>query len=91
MQLGDRLGHLTYSTLVHPGDTWMKAGIDALPPPHRQMVEDILSAMSEILDELRAHYPGLEEQHEDVSHAGEFDELVSHLRDFEERRANPPY
>ena len=58
----------------------MKAGIDALPPPDRQMVEDILSAMSEILDELRAHYPGLEEQHEDVSHAGEFEELVSHLR-----------
>jgi hypothetical protein len=22
MQLSDRLGHLTYSTLVHPGDTW---------------------------------------------------------------------
>jgi len=22
MDLGDRLGHLTYSTLVHPGDTW---------------------------------------------------------------------
>lgn len=22
MHLGDRLGHLTYSTLVHPGDTW---------------------------------------------------------------------
>jgi hypothetical protein len=22
MYLGDRLGHLTYSTLVHPGDTW---------------------------------------------------------------------
>lgn len=22
MNLGDRLGHLTYSTLVHPGDTW---------------------------------------------------------------------
>jgi hypothetical protein len=69
----------------------MKADIDALPPPNRQMVEDILSAMSEILDELQAHYPGLEEQHEDVSHAGEFEELVSHLRDFEERRANPPH
>lgn len=69
----------------------MKAGIDALPPSGRQMVEDILSAMSEILDELQAHYSGLEEQHEDVSHAGEFEELVSHLRDFEERRANPPH
>jgi len=22
MDLGGRLGHLTYSTLVHPGDTW---------------------------------------------------------------------
>jgi hypothetical protein len=69
----------------------MKASIDALPPPSRQMVEDILSAMGQILDELRAHYPGLEEQHEDVSHAGEFEELMSHLRDFEGRRANPPH
>jgi hypothetical protein len=69
----------------------MKAAIDALPPPGRQMVEDILSAMSEILVELRAQYPGLEEQHEDVSHAGEFEQLVSHLRDCEERRADPPH
>ena len=69
----------------------MKAGIDALPPPSRQMVEDILSAMGRILDELRAHYPGLEEQHEDVSHPGEFEELMSHLRDFEGRRANPSH
>jgi hypothetical protein len=69
----------------------MKAGIDALPPPSRQMVEDTLSAMSEILDELEAHYPGLEVQHEDVSQAGEFEELVSHLRDYEERGANPPH
>ncbi len=22
MKLGNGLGHLTYSTLVHPGDTW---------------------------------------------------------------------
>ena len=44
--------------------------IDALPQSGRQMVEDILSAMSEIVDELQAHYSGLEEQHEDVSHAG---------------------
>src|SRR3954462_6389292 len=69
----------------------MKAGIDALPPPSRQMVEDILSAMSEILDELEAHYPGLQERHEDVSHAGEFEQLVSHLRDYEGRRADPPH
>ena len=69
----------------------MKAGIDALRPTSRLMVEDILSAMSEILDELQAHYPGLEEQHEDVPHAGEFEGLMSHLRAFEERRANPPH
>jgi hypothetical protein len=69
----------------------MKAGIDALPAPGRQMVEDILSAMGEVVDELQAHYPGLEGRHEDVSHAGEFEELVSHLRDSEERRANPPH
>ena len=35
----------------------MKAGIDALPPPSRQMVEDILSAMGRILDELRRTTP----------------------------------
>src|SRR3954453_3662815 len=50
----------------------MKAGIDALPPTSRRMVEDTLSAMGEILDELEAHYPGMEERHEDAPHAGEF-------------------
>jgi hypothetical protein len=69
----------------------MKAGIDALPPTSRRMVEDTLSAMGEILDELEAHYPGLQEQPEDVPHAGEFEQLVSHLRDCEGRRANPPH
>ncbi len=69
----------------------MKAGIDALPPTSRRMVEETLSAMGEILDELEAHYPGLQEQHEDASHAGEFEQLVSHLRDYEGRRANPPH
>jgi hypothetical protein len=69
----------------------MKAGIDALPPTSRQMVEDTLSAMSEILDELEAHYPGLEKHHEDASHAGEFEQLVSHLRDYEGRRADLPH
>jgi hypothetical protein len=67
----------------------MKADIGALPPPGRQMVEDVLSAVSEILKELQAHYTGLEELHKDVSHAGDFEELVSHLRDLEKRRANP--
>ena len=67
----------------------MKAGIDALPPPSRQMVEDVLSAVGEILKELQTHYTGLEELHKDVSRAGDFEELVSHLRDLEKRRANP--
>src|SRR3954462_7682556 len=69
----------------------MKAGIDALPPTSRRMVEDTLSAMSEILDELQAHYPGMEEHHEGASHAGEFEQLLSHLRDYEERLADPPH
>jgi hypothetical protein len=32
--LGDRLGHLTYSTLVHPGDTWaeMRSSLAAYAP-----------------------------------------------------------
>src|SRR4051794_12656572 len=34
MQLGAGLGHLTYSTLVHAGDTWadMKASLEAYVP-----------------------------------------------------------
>jgi hypothetical protein len=34
MYLGDRLGHLTYSTLVHPGDTWpeMRASLTSYAP-----------------------------------------------------------
>jgi hypothetical protein len=68
-----------------------EAGIDTLPPSSRQMIEDILTAMSEILEKLRVHYPGLEEQHRDVAGAGEFDELVSHLRDLEERQADPSH
>jgi hypothetical protein len=34
MDLGNGLGHLSYSTLVHPGDTWaeMKAGLTTYLP-----------------------------------------------------------
>jgi hypothetical protein len=67
----------------------MKAGIDALPPSSRQMVEDVLSAVRQILMELQGQYTGLEELHKDVSRAGDFEELLSHLRDLEKRRGNP--
>lgn len=34
MYLGDRLGHVAYSTLVHPGDTWaeMRSSLEAFAP-----------------------------------------------------------
>lgn len=34
MYLGDRVGHLAYSTLVHPGDTWdeMRASLETYAP-----------------------------------------------------------
>ncbi len=43
MNLGDRLGHLAYSTLVHPGDTWeeMRASLtDHLPEVKRRVGPD---------------------------------------------------
>jgi hypothetical protein len=43
MNLGDRLGHLSYSTLVHPGDTWeeMRASLTAhLPEVKRRVSPD---------------------------------------------------
>ena len=38
MDLGDRLGHLTYSTLVHPGDTWeeMRESLHTYGPAVKQ-------------------------------------------------------
>jgi hypothetical protein len=38
--LGDRLGHLAYSTLVHPGDTWaeMRASLEEYAPAVKQRV-----------------------------------------------------
>ncbi len=40
MYLGNRLGHLTYSTLVHPGDTWpeMWASLTRYAPAVKQIV-----------------------------------------------------
>ncbi len=40
MDLGDGLGHLTYSTLVHPGDTWelMKASVERYCPEVKRAV-----------------------------------------------------
>ncbi len=67
----------------------MKADVDALPPPSRQMIEDVLSAMSAVLSELRAQYTGIEVLPDDVPHAGDFEELLSHLRVLEKQRANP--
>jgi hypothetical protein len=43
MNLGDRLGHLSYSTLVHPGDTWeeMRASLAThLPRVKRRVCPD---------------------------------------------------
>ncbi|MFI7610943.1 metabolite traffic protein EboE [Nonomuraea terrae] len=40
MKISDRLGHLTYSTLVHPGDTWaeMRASVAAHVPAVKRRV-----------------------------------------------------
>jgi hypothetical protein len=40
MYLGDRLGHLTYSTLVHPGDTWaeMSDSVQTFVPAVKERV-----------------------------------------------------
>jgi hypothetical protein len=40
MYLGDRLGHLTYSTLVHPGDTWeeMRGSLTSYAPAIKENV-----------------------------------------------------
>ena len=65
----------------------LKADIDALPPNHRKMIEDVLSAMGDVLGELQAHYGGVAELPEDVARPGDFDELVGHLRELEALRA----
>ena len=53
-----------YASFVH-----MKADINALPQASRQMVEDVLAAMGEILEDLQGHYTGLGTLQEDVPHA----------------------
>jgi hypothetical protein len=82
-----QLARNDYATFVD-----LKAGIDALPPRSRQMIDDVLSALGEVLLEVQAHYTGAEELHKEVTHAhaGDFDQLVSHLRDLELRTANDP-
>jgi hypothetical protein len=64
----------------------MKADVDALSPNHRKMIEDVLSAMGEVLQELQAHYSNVAVLHEDVGQPGDFDELVDQLRELETLR-----
>jgi hypothetical protein len=64
--------------------------VDAFPPVNREMIADILAAMGEIHGAVRAHYSGVERWHEEVPHAGDFDDLLSHLRELEGRKARDP-
>src|SRR3954471_19839629 len=45
----------------------MKAEIDALPSNHRKMVEDVLSAMGDVMEQLQAHYSSVAEIPEGVA------------------------
>src|SRR4051812_32098296 len=54
----------------------LKADSDALPANGRRMIEGILSAMEEVVVELRAHYSGVAGLPEDVAPPGDFDELL---------------
>ncbi len=65
----------------------LKADVDALPSHNRKMIEDVLSAMGEVLQELQANYSSVAKLPEDVAQPGDFDELVGHLRDLETLRA----
>ena len=47
MELGDGLGHLSYSTLVHVGDTWAEIG-DSL----RNLLPSIKNRACPVRDEL---------------------------------------
>jgi len=78
----ERLSRNDYAAYVG-----MRADIDALPSNHRKMIEDVLSAMGEVLKELQAHYSNVAELHKDVAQPGDFDELVGHLRELETLRA----
>jgi hypothetical protein len=61
----------------------LKATLENLPPTNRKMIEDVITAMGEIMEQLRAHYTSVAELPEDVALPGDFDELVAHLREFE--------
>ena len=80
----ERLSKNDYAAFVG-----LRADIDALPSNYRKMIEDVLSGMGEVLKELQAHYSGVAELHEGVAQPGDFDELLSHLRQFERLSAKP--
>jgi hypothetical protein len=65
----------------------MKADIEALPAIHRKMIQDILSAMGDVLREIQSHYSNVAVLLEDVALRGDFDQLVGHLRELETLRA----
>ncbi|HKE64163.1 MAG TPA: metabolite traffic protein EboE, partial [Micromonosporaceae bacterium] len=78
MFLGDRLGHLAYSTLVHPGDTWeeMRASVETFAPAVKAAVSPdapygislrLSAASAETLDadaDERARFRGWLEDHD---------------------------
>src|SRR4051794_12774285 len=71
----------------HAAFVAMKADVDALPPNQRKMIEDVVSAMGEVLEQLQAHYSGVAELAPDAARPGDFDELMGHLRELETLRA----
>lgn len=81
----EQLSRNDYAAILARG-----CSVDAIPPVSRRMIADILAAMGEILDEVRAHYPDVEPWHEEVPRAGDFDDLLTRLRDLEKRKANDP-
>src|SRR4051812_40052012 len=78
----EQLSRNDYLAIVERG-----CSVDAIPPAHRQRIADILAAMGEIHGEVRARYAGVERWHEEIPHAGDFDDLLTQLRDLEERNA----
>ena len=81
----ERLSLDDHATLVG-----RRCSVDAIPPLNRRMISEVLAAMGEIHDEVRAYYPGVEPWHEEVPLTGDFDDLLSRLRDLEERTAKDP-
>ena len=81
----EQLSRDDYAEIVGRG-----CSVDAIPPVNRQMVADILAAMGEIHVAVRDHYAGVERWHEEVPHSGDFDDLLTHLRELEGRKARDP-